>query len=241
MFGVDGQPEYAPEDELAGEMEMAAAVQPAYARTAEAGITAFGGVEGGMGATLPVGAHREGRAPERVRSGPMNDWQVAEKWQRERAQEAERRRADAEMSRNFGQEVGASTRGRGSHSPWRASTHASPPVVAAQQSSGPQPSTSLASTGALGFRSSSSRPFAAASRLVGIGGTYGSSVAPAPGGQTDARRGYGVSAPSTQFHYQPTHSAPRPTPNSYPVSRDEMYDDDEEDEEEEDDDGMRRC
>ncbi|GAC71597.1 phosphoprotein [Moesziomyces antarcticus T-34] len=84
-------------------------------------------------------------------------------------------------------------------------------------------------------------PFAAASRLVGIGGTYGSSVAPAPGGQTDARRGYGVSAPSTQFHYQPTHSAPRPTPNSYPVSRDEMYDDDEEDEEEEDDDGMRRC
>ncbi len=238
MFGVDGQPEYAPEDELAGEMEMATAVQPAYARTADAGTSGFGGVEGGMGATLPVGAHREGRALERVRSGPMNDWQVAEKWQRERAQEAERRRADAEMSRNFGQEVGASTRGRGSHSPWRATTHASAPVAAAPPSGGPQPSTSLASTGALGFRSSSSRPFAAASRLVGISGTYGSSVAPAPGGQTDARRGYGVSAPSTQFHYQPAHSAPRPTPNSYPVSRDEMYDDDEEDDEEED--GVRR-
>ncbi|KAJ1020631.1 hypothetical protein NDA16_004024 [Ustilago loliicola] len=86
IFKVDGQPEYDPEDELPGEMEMVAEeVGPTgtAVRSADAVTSTFGGgVEGGMGATLPVGAHREGRT---------HDWHAADRWERERALEAERR------------------------------------------------------------------------------------------------------------------------------------------------------
>ncbi len=139
----------------------------------------------------------------------MNDWHVAERWERERAQEAERRRADAEMSRNFGQEVGASTRGRGSHSPWRASTHTTAPSPTATTGT-PMSLQSTATAGSLGFR-----PLTGPNRLSGAN-SVGLSMA---AGTSDGRRGYGMSAPSTQFHYQPSSS--RPAANSYPVSRDE--------------------
>ena len=193
IFNVDGQQDYHPEDELPGEMEMATEENtPTTTRSSDATPATFvGGVEGGIGATLPVGAHREGRT---------HDWQ---RWERERSQEAERRRADAEMSRNFGQEVGASTRGRGA-SPWRTTTHS------------PTTTTSGA-TAVTGFRSSST-----ANRLVGVG--VGAT------GLGDGRRGgYGVSAPNTQFHYR-TERGQSGT-RSYPVSRDEVYNDDDEEEE----------
>ncbi|CDW97290.1 hypothetical protein [Sporisorium scitamineum] len=186
MFKVDGQQDYDPEDELPGEMEMMS--EERGAATGDTAGTAFGGgVEGGMGATLPVGAHREGRA---------HDWHAADRWERERAQEAERRRVDAEMSRT---------------------------------------GSTGAAAGPVGFRSSSTRPFGGSNRLVGGVGVGTSGLSPC-GGATgsasgDARRGYGVSAPSTQFHYQPRMA--KPGAQSYPASRDEMYDDD--DAEEEDD------
>ena len=192
IFKADGQPEYDPEDELPGEMEMMPEEggPDAAARSGEVGSSAFGGgVEGGMGATLPVGAHREGRT---------HDWRASERWERQRAQEAERKRADAEMSRNFGQEVGASTRGRGSHSPWRAGAHTSAPTTGLPMSLQGQPTTGA---GTVGFRSSSSRPLTGTNRLMGVGvGATALSLAPA---SADGRRGYGVSAPSTHFHYQP--------------------------------------
>ncbi|SPO26076.1 uncharacterized protein UTRI_02350 [Ustilago trichophora] len=227
MFKVDSQPEYDPEDELPGEMEMMPEEEDAdtAVRSVESsGAAVFGGgVDGGMGATLPVGAHREARA---------HDWHVAERWERERAQEAERRRADAEMSRNFGQEVGASTRGRGSHSPWRTSTHS--PQAAAVAVTTPQFTAGAgtgASTGVVGFRSSSIRPLKSTNRLVGVGvGSTGLSLASA-----DGRRGYGVSAPSTQFYYQPS-GRPSPAAQSNPVSRDEMYSNHDDEEEEDADD-----
>lgn len=232
IFKVDGQQEYNPEDELPGEMEMMPEEGASTARPTDPGAT---GVEGGIGATLPVGAHREGRAVERVRSGPMNDWHVAERWQRERAEEAERRRADAEMSRNFGQEVGASTRGRGSHSPWRATPHSTSAAATTDTPMSLQ-SQPAAGTSAMGFRSSSTRPFTG---LVGVGNAYAPIATrlgrvPASGAGDDGRRGYGVSAPSTQFHFQPSHggASSRPAANSYPASRDEQVYDDEEEEEE---------
>ncbi|SPC61617.1 uncharacterized protein UHOD_03306 [Ustilago sp. UG-2017b] len=217
MFRVDGQADYDPEDELPGEMEMVAdevtstgtAVRPADAVTSTFG----GGVEAGMGATLPVGAHREGRT---------HDWHAADRWERERALEAERRRADAEMSRNFGQEVGASTRGRGSHSPWRTTTHSPAQQHQAAAAAVPMSLQSQSTAGAVGFRSSSTRPLTGtANRLMGVSGGGGGAFS--DGG----KRGYGLSAPSTQqFHY-PSHGG-RGGANSYPVSRDEIFDDDEE-------------
>ncbi len=157
MFKVDGQQDYNPEDELPGEMEMV----PEGANVPRSLETPSfaGGVEGGMGATLPVGAHREGRA---------HDWHATDRWERQRAQEAERRRADAEMSRNFGQEVGASLRGRGSHSPWRSS---SSNVAQAMGST-----TASATAGPVGFRSSSTRPLGGSNRPSG-GTLAGSSPA----------------------------------------------------------------
>lgn len=229
IFKVDGQQDYDPQDELPGEMEMmpeersaaATATRPSSAVTA----TLAGGVEGGMGATLPVGAHREGRA---------HDWHAADRWQRERAQEAERRRADAEMSRNFGQEVGASTRGRGSHSPWRASvTSVSQQQPAAITAVGE--GTATAGAGRVGFRSSSTRPFIGTNRLVSGGAGVGIGAAGfSPGGSagSDGRRSYGVSAPSTQLYHQPRLS--KAAAQSYPASRDGTYDDDVDAEEEED-------
>lgn len=265
MFGAD-QPHYDIEDDLPGKMDMATEEEAIhdFARTSrrssqsaevaggtktsrrggygELGVqghaaapegqhSGFGdGIEGGRGATLPAGAHRNGGL---LQSGPMTDWQRSEQRERERALEAERRRADAEMSRNFGQEVGASTRGRGSLSPWRASGH-----VASQSGGGPSslstpspssvtpPTTSL-HTG-VGFRSSSTRP-------LNGGGRLGQTPALA-GGESQARRGYGVSAPSTQFHYHPHQLQSRQSSNSYPVSRDEMHDPAAEDDDEDDDD-----
>lgn len=223
IFKVDGQPEYDPEDELPGEMEMVAegdegGTGTAVRSSADAVTLTYGGggggVEGGIGATLPVGAHREGRT---------HDWHAADRWERERALEAERRRADAEMSRNFGQEVGASTRGRGSHSPWRATTH-SPALQQQAATAVPMSLQSQSTAGAVGFRSSSTRPLTGTTnRLVGVGAGGGAGFGDGRGG----KRGYGVSAPSTQFHY-PTGQGVRPTANSYPVSRDEMFDDEEE-------------
>ncbi|SNX84590.1 uncharacterized protein MEPE_03299 [Melanopsichium pennsylvanicum] len=202
MFKVDGQAEYDLEDALPGEMEI-----EATARTADGLAASFGGgVEGGMGATLPVGAYREAR--------PHHDWHGAARWERERALKAERRRADAEMSRNFGQEVGASTRGRGA-SPWRTTTH-SPTATATV--------TATAASGGIGFRSSSST----ANRLMGAGLSLGGGANGGDGG--DGRRGYGVSAPSTQFHYHghaPAQGQAQTASGtqSYPVSRDELYED----------------
>ncbi|EST07055.2 Autophagy-related protein 13 [Kalmanozyma brasiliensis GHG001] len=217
MFKVDGQQDYNPEDELPGEMEMVpeGGGGAAVPRSSETALTSFaGGVEGGMGATLPVGAHREGRA---------HDWHATDRWERQRAQEAERRRADAEMSRNFGQEVGASTRGRGSHSPWRSSSSNMAQAMGAAGSAA-----NAAAAGPVGFRSSSTRPLGGgASRLSGVAtGLAGSS----PSGTGDARRGYGVSAPSAQFHYQPRPT--RPGAQSFPVSRDELFDDEVEEDDE---------
>lgn len=179
------------------------------------------GIEGGRGATLPAGAHRNGG---QLHSVQLTEWQRAEQRERERAQEVERRRADAEMSRNFGQEVGASTRGRGSLSPWRASGHGTMTSQAggtASALSTPSPTATPSSNplnSTVGFKSSSNRP------LMGVGrsGGYSASLT---GTDNHARRGYGISAPSTQFHYQ--HSSPRhsrQSSNSYPASRDEMQD-----------------
>uniref|UniRef100_V5EPP4 Uncharacterized protein n=2 Tax=Kalmanozyma brasiliensis (strain GHG001) TaxID=1365824 RepID=V5EPP4_KALBG len=85
-----------------------------------------------------------------------------------------------------------------------------------------------AAAGPVGFRSSSTRPLGGgASRLSGVAtGLAGSS----PSGTGDARRGYGVSAPSAQFHYQPRPT--RPGAQSFPVSRDELFDDEVEEDDE---------
>ncbi|TKY86537.1 hypothetical protein EX895_004686 [Sporisorium graminicola] len=229
MFKVDGQQDYDPEDELPGEMEMMPEERGgaiAALRVGDTAATAFGGgVEGGMGATLPVGAHRDSRA---------HDWHASDRWERARAQEAERRRVDAEMSRTFGQEVGASTRGRGSHSPWRGVNNGS---TSQQPQQATVPSTSSGAN-PVGFRSSSTRPFAGGNRLVGGVGVGTSGLSPSSGASmnattADGRRGYGVSAPSTHFHYQPRMAA-KSGAQSYPASRDELYDDDEDAEEEDD-------
>ncbi|PWY99869.1 hypothetical protein BCV70DRAFT_200782 [Testicularia cyperi] len=230
MFG-DVACGYDPEDDLPGQMELTPEDDETVRGTApgqrRSSLSAGTG-SSGRGATLPAGAHRDGGSLQRVRSGPLNEWQRSEQWERQRAIEAERRRADAEMSRNFGQEVGASTRGRGSHSPWR-SPSAQPVAVAY--------SSTAAQTG-FAVRSSSSRPLGPGPAAAG----YPSSLASAAVGSEGSRRGYGVSAPSTQFHFHPSsatgpYGSSRPSSNSYPVSRDErnaVADGDVEEDEEDD-------